>query len=38
MVASADMYSGGRFLFGVGVGWMREEAEIMRVDFIIDGN
>jgi probable F420-dependent oxidoreductase len=33
LVASADFYCGGRFLFGVGVGWMREEAEIMRVDF-----
>jgi probable F420-dependent oxidoreductase len=33
LVASADFYCGGRFLFGAGVGWMREEAEIMRVDF-----
>jgi len=26
LVASADFYCGGRFLFGAGVGWMREEA------------
>jgi probable F420-dependent oxidoreductase len=32
-VATLDLYSGGRFLFGVGVGWMVEEAEIMHVDF-----
>ena len=32
-VATLDMYSGGRFLFGVGAGWLREEMEIMGTDF-----
>ena len=32
-VASLDMYSAGRFVFGVGSGWMREEGEILGVDF-----
>ena len=32
-VATLDMYSGGRFLFGVGAGWLREETEIMGGDF-----
>ena len=32
-VGSLDMYSGGRFLFGVGAGWIREEGEILGVDF-----
>ena len=32
-VASLDMYSGGRFVFGVGSGWVREESEILGVDF-----
>ena len=32
-IASLDMYSGGRFLFGVGSGWIREEGEILGVDF-----
>ena len=32
-VASLDMYSGGRFVFGVGSGWLREESEILGVDF-----
>ena len=27
------MYSAGRFVFGVGSGWMREEGEILGVDF-----
>ena len=27
-VASLDYFSGGRFLFGVGIGWLREEIEI----------
>ena len=32
-VATLDMYSGGRFLFGIGAGWLREETEIMGGDF-----
>ena len=28
-VASIDLYSGGRVLYGVGVGWLKEEAEAM---------
>ena len=32
-IATLDRDSGGRFLFGVGAGWMREETEIMGGDF-----
>ena len=32
-VATLDMYSGGRFLFGIGAGWLKEETEIMGADF-----
>jgi probable F420-dependent oxidoreductase len=32
-VASLDRFSGGRFLFGIGAGWNREETEIMGGDF-----
>jgi len=32
-VASLDLYSGGRFIFGVGAGWFPEEAAIRGVDF-----
>lgn len=28
-VATLDMLSGGRFLFGIGAGWLREETEVM---------
>ena len=32
-IATLDMYSKGRFLFGIGAGWLREETEIMGGDF-----
>lgn len=32
-IASLDLYSGGRFLFGIGTGWHREETTIMGGDF-----
>ena len=32
-IAALDYHSGGRFLFGVGAGWLREETEIMGGDF-----
>lgn len=32
-IASLDMYSHGRFLFGVGAGWLKEECEIMGGNF-----
>jgi probable F420-dependent oxidoreductase len=32
-VAALDLYSGGRFQFGIGTGWLREETEIMGGDF-----
>jgi probable F420-dependent oxidoreductase len=32
-VATLDHFSGGRFLFGIGAGWLREETEIMGGDF-----
>ncbi|MCS6926886.1 MAG: LLM class F420-dependent oxidoreductase [Candidatus Binatia bacterium] len=32
-VATLDFYSGGRFLFGIGAGWLKEETEIMGGDF-----
>lgn len=32
-IATLDMYSSGRFLFGVGAGWLKEETEIMGGDF-----
>jgi alkanesulfonate monooxygenase SsuD/methylene tetrahydromethanopterin reductase-like flavin-dependent oxidoreductase (luciferase family) len=32
-IATLDFYSGGRFLFGIGAGWLRDESEIMGVDF-----
>jgi alkanesulfonate monooxygenase SsuD/methylene tetrahydromethanopterin reductase-like flavin-dependent oxidoreductase (luciferase family) len=32
-VASLDHYCGGRFIFGVGAGWVKEETLIMGVDF-----
>ncbi|MBI3327077.1 MAG: LLM class F420-dependent oxidoreductase [Nitrospinae bacterium] len=32
-VATLDNFSGGRFLFGIGAGWLREETEIMGGNF-----
>lgn len=32
-IATLDYYSGGRFVFGVGTGWHKEETEIMGGDF-----
>lgn len=32
-IASLDAYSGGRFHFGIGAGWNKEEAEILGCDF-----
>ncbi len=32
-ISVLDLYSGGRFLFGIGTGWLREEAELMGGDF-----
>ena len=32
-IAVLDLYSGGRFLFGIGTGWLREETELMGGDF-----
>jgi alkanesulfonate monooxygenase SsuD/methylene tetrahydromethanopterin reductase-like flavin-dependent oxidoreductase (luciferase family) len=32
-VATLDMYANGRFLFGIGAGWLEEETDIMGGDF-----
>jgi probable F420-dependent oxidoreductase len=32
-IAALDLFSGGRFLFGIGAGWNREETTIMGGDF-----
>ena len=32
-ISALDQYSGGRFLFGIGAGWHREETTIMGGDF-----
>jgi probable F420-dependent oxidoreductase len=33
-IASLDRFSGGRFLFGIGTGWLQEETELMGGDFV----
>lgn len=33
VIASLDHFSGGRFVFGIGAGWNREETEIMGGNF-----
>jgi len=32
-VATLDHFSGGRVLYGIGAGWLREESELLGVDF-----
>ena len=32
-IATLDQLSGGRFIFGIGAGWLREETEIMGGNF-----
>src|SRR5499433_3047019 len=32
-ISTLDLFSGGRFLFGIGTGWHREESTIMGGDF-----
>jgi probable F420-dependent oxidoreductase len=32
-VATLDLFSGGRFLFGIGAGWLKEETEMFGGDF-----
>jgi probable F420-dependent oxidoreductase len=32
-IATLDHFSGGRFLFGIGAGWLKEETAIMGGDF-----
>jgi probable F420-dependent oxidoreductase len=32
-IAALDLYSAGRFLFGIGTGWLKEETELMGGDF-----
>jgi len=32
-IATLDLFSGGRFLFGIGAGWLREETQLMGGDF-----
>ena len=32
-IASLDLFSGGRFMFGIGTGWLKEETELLGGDF-----
>jgi probable F420-dependent oxidoreductase len=32
-ISTLDLFSSGRFLFGIGAGWLKEETEIMGGDF-----
>lgn len=32
-ISTLDLFSNGRFLFGIGAGWLKEETEIMGGDF-----
>jgi probable F420-dependent oxidoreductase len=32
-IATLDHFSGGRFIFGIGAGWVKEETQIMGGDF-----
>lgn len=32
-VATLDHFSGGRFIFGIGAGWLKEESQILGGDF-----
>lgn len=32
-IATLDLYSEGRFIFGIGAGWLKEETEVMGGDF-----
>jgi probable F420-dependent oxidoreductase len=32
-ISTLDLFSGGRFVLGIGTGWLREETEIMGGDF-----
>src|SRR5262249_2862125 len=33
LVANIDVLSGGRFIFGVGVGWAQQEFAVLNLDF-----
>ena len=32
-ISTLDHFSGGRFMFGIGAGWLADESEIMGVEF-----
>jgi probable F420-dependent oxidoreductase len=32
-VSTLDLFSGGRFLFGIGAGWLKEETQLLGGDF-----